>query len=143
MPDILHQLTIRGTIADVYRAVSTPGCIDAWWTNRCTGEPIQGSEYGLFFGPGYDWRAIVSKCAPYEQFQLTITSADEDWTGLRVGFELAEVDDTVRLRFYNTGWAEENDHFRISNTCWAMYLRLLRRYVEYGEVVPYEERLLV
>jgi hypothetical protein len=43
--------------------------------------------------------------------------------------------------FRHTGWAEPNEHFRISNHCWAMYLRILRRYLEYGEIVPYEQRL--
>jgi hypothetical protein len=28
-----------------------------------------------------------------------------------------------------------------SSYCWAMYLRLLRRNVEAGEVVPYAQRL--
>ncbi len=143
MPDVLHQFSVKATLADVFRAVSTPEGINVWWTKLCKGEPAEGSEYELFFGPGYDWRAVVSKCIRNQAFELTITSADRDWTGLLVGFELADKDGTVEVRFYNSGWASENDHFRISNTCWAMYLRLLRRYVEHGEVVPYEDRLQV
>ena len=34
-----------------------------------------------------------------------------------------------------------NAHYRTSAFCWAMYLRLLKKYVETGEVVPYERRL--
>ena len=34
-----------------------------------------------------------------------------------------------------------NEHWRISCYCWAMYLRLIRRYLEYGETIPYESRL--
>jgi hypothetical protein len=37
--------------------------------------------------------------------------------------------------------ARSNDHFRISCYCWPMYLRLLRRHIEHGEVVPYADRL--
>ncbi|MCH8956850.1 SRPBCC domain-containing protein, partial [candidate division KSB1 bacterium] len=36
---------------------------------------------------------------------------------------------------------EANEHYRVSCYCWAMYLRLLKRYVEHGETVPYEDRL--
>jgi Activator of Hsp90 ATPase homolog 1-like protein len=32
---------------------------------------------------------------------------------------------------------------KISSYCWAMYLRILKRYVEFGEEVPYEKRLQV
>ena len=30
---------------------------------------------------------------------------------------------------------------RTSCYCWVMYLRILKRYVEHGEMVPYERRL--
>jgi hypothetical protein len=30
---------------------------------------------------------------------------------------------------------------RISCHCWALYLRLLRRHLEFGESVPYDRRL--
>ena len=39
------------------------------------------------------------------------------------------------------GWLEANAHFRRSSYCWAMYLRLLQRYLEQGETVPYADRL--
>jgi hypothetical protein len=34
-----------------------------------------------------------------------------------------------------------NEHWRISCYWWAMYLRVLRRYLEHGESVAYEDRL--
>jgi hypothetical protein len=49
----------------------------------------------------------------------------------------------VRLAPLITGWPVDNEHWRISCYCWAMYLRLLRRYLEHGEIVPYERRLEV
>lgn len=45
------------------------------------------------------------------------------------------------VRFYHTGWPTENAHWRISCYCWAMYLRVMRRYLEHGDIVPYENRL--
>ncbi len=47
------------------------------------------------------------------------------------------------VSFYHMGWPENNEHFRISCYCWAMYLRILKRYIEYGEKVPYKSRLSV
>ena len=48
-----------------------------------------------------------------------------------------------RVLFYHKGWPSENECWRVSCSCWAMYLRLLRRNLEYGEFVPYEKRLEV
>lgn len=47
------------------------------------------------------------------------------------------------MQFWHRGWLEANVHYRTSSFCWAMYLRLLKRWVEAGEVVPYERRLEV
>ncbi len=49
----------------------------------------------------------------------------------------------TQVRFSHSGWADANDHYHTSCFCWAMYLRILKRYVEHGELVPYEKRLEV
>jgi hypothetical protein len=45
------------------------------------------------------------------------------------------------VHFYHEGWPQANEHFKISSFCWAMYLRILKRNIEKGELVPYEKRL--
>ena len=145
MPDILHDFPVRAPLARVFEAVSSPRGLDAWWTKRAAGTPEIGAEYELGFGPDYEWRAEVTRCTPGSEFELRLTRADADWDGTRVAFRLEEGDGasggTTRVRFSHSGWPAANDHYRTSCYCWAMYLRLLARHVERGEVVPYEERL--
>ncbi|HUF05534.1 MAG TPA: SRPBCC domain-containing protein [Aridibacter sp.] len=45
------------------------------------------------------------------------------------------------VRFSHTGWPEDNDHYRTSSFCWAMYLRLMKKWVDEGTVVEYGKRL--
>ena len=47
------------------------------------------------------------------------------------------------VRFSHSGWRSENEHYRLSSYCWAMYLRLMRRFAEAGEQVPYDHRMIV
>ena len=141
MPDIFHDFLVKAPAAKVFEAASTPLGMAQWWTKRSSGEPKEGAEYELWFGPQYDWRANVTKCVPGSAFELEITRADHDWMHTRVGFRLEEKNGNTSAHFYHTGWPNENDHWRISCYCWAMYLRILRRYVEHGEFVPYEKRL--
>ena len=141
MADIINQFPIRASARRVFEAVSEPRGLDTWWTKHSSGQPFEGTEYRLEFGPGYDWRAIVSRAVPPTAFELTLTSAQADWQGTRVGFVLDEADGSTQVRFHYLGWPEPNEHYRVSCYCWAMYLRLLRRYAEHGEVVPYEGRL--
>jgi uncharacterized protein YndB with AHSA1/START domain len=141
--DIYHDFPIKVPVERVYEAVSTPQGLDAWWTKRAAGQPKQGAEYELWFGPNYDWRARVTKSIPPSEFELEITKADADWSGTRVGFRLSGRAGRTQVQFYHTGWPTPNEHWRISCYCWAMYLRVLRRYLEHGEQVPYEQRLEV
>ena len=141
MPDIYHDFPIDASPDRVFDAVSLPEGLDTWWTDSSAGVPASGNRYELDFGPGYVWGALVTRCEPGEAFELALTSADPDWTGTRVGFRLEAKGDKTVVRFHHSGWREGNQHYRTSSFCWAMYLRLLKRYVETGEVVPYAARL--
>lgn len=143
MADILHDFWIKAPPERVFAGVSTPSGLDQWWTRSSSGKPALGAEYQLGFGPEHDWRARVSRCEPGKSFELEMTQSDKDWRGTKVGFELAPAADGTQIRFHHTGWPELNEHHRISCYCWAMYLRVLKRHLEHGESVPYDQRLEV
>jgi uncharacterized protein YndB with AHSA1/START domain len=143
MADIVHDFPIMAPIEKVFAAISTPAGFDAWWTSTSSGHAEMGAEYQLGFGPGYDWVAVVTRCTENSEFELKLTKADKDWFGSRVGFSLASKPGLTQVRFHHTGWPDVNEHYRISCYCWAMYLRIMKRNVEVGEVVAFEDRLNV
>jgi len=141
MPDIRHEFPISAPPPRIFQAMVTPAGLDAWWTLTSAGDPAVGSVYSLGFGPGYDWEAVVRSVTPDAGLEWEFTKADADWTGTRVGFHLQAGGGLTRVEFHHTGWREDNAHYRVSSFCWAMYLRLLKRYVESGDRVPYTKRL--
>jgi len=142
MADIVQEFTVKAPQERVFEMFATPKGLDAWWTKSSSGEAREGAEFKLDFGPGHEWRAKVTRCNPGWVFELLMMNAQEDWQRTRVGCELQpDHHDATRVRFYHIGWPKQNEHWRVSCFCWAMYLRLLRRYLEYGEFVPYEKRL--
>jgi uncharacterized protein YndB with AHSA1/START domain len=143
MPDIFHYLTIKAPIEKIFESFSTPKGLDIWWSKSSTGKPGLEQVYQLCFGPEYNWSAIVSKYVPGREFELTITDAHADWTNTKVGFSLINKNNWTEVHFYHAGWQQDNEHYRISCYCWAMYLRILKRNLEFGEEVPYEDRLNV
>jgi uncharacterized protein YndB with AHSA1/START domain len=143
MADIFHQFLINSLSERVFEAISRSKGLDSWWTMTSSENPEPGGVYRLNFGPRYNWKAVVTKYKTDSLFELQLTDADVDWTGSRVGFELKNNNGITEVDFYHTGWPAVNDHFKISSYCWAMYLRILKRYVESGEWVPYEKRLEV
>ncbi len=138
MADILYDFPVAAPAGKVYAAVSTADGLNAWWT--LTAE-VDGPNYALGFGPEYAWQAEVTEREEGAAFVLAMTVADDDWRGTRVGFRFAERDGVTAVRFAHTGWPAVNGHYRTSAYCWAMYLRLLKKYCETGEVVGYPDRL--
>lgn len=141
MPDILHDFPVNAPLERVSDAFATPQGLDAWWTLRARGEARVGAIWELHFGEGYDWRGVVSRTEFGRLIEWTIKLSDADWNGTRVGAALTPIDGGTHVRFWHEGWPEANAHYRTSAFCWAMYLRLLKKYVETGEVVPYGRRL--
>ncbi|MDZ4863945.1 MAG: SRPBCC domain-containing protein [Gemmatimonadota bacterium] len=118
MTDILHSLPINAPARAVFAGISTPSGLDEWWTADSAGIPQIGMEY-----------------------QLTV--AMDDWRGTRVRFDLEGAAGSTHLRFGHLGWPGVMAHLQSSSYCWAMYLRILKRYLEFGERVPYDRRLEV
>jgi uncharacterized protein YndB with AHSA1/START domain len=142
MPDIFHQFPINAPVEKVFEAISTPNGLDKWWTKASKGKPQVGEMYELFFSPEYTWAAVISKCILNKEFEFTMQASDDDWKHTKVGFTLINKNDGItEAEFYHTGWPHSNEHYKISSYCWAMYLRILKRYLEFGETVSYEERL--
>ena len=141
MADILQDFPIAVPPERVYDAVSQPALLDQWWTLRSSGRPMVGAEYELDFGPEYQWRAVVTRADPGSAFEWRLTAADPDWLGTSLGFELQPSPRGTSVQFYHRDWPNANAHYRTSCHCWALYLRILRRYLEEGETVPYGERL--
>ena len=143
MPEILHDFPINVAPSRVFAAVSTPAGLDQWWTLTSQGVAREGAEYQLGFGPEYQWRAVVSRCLVDREFELTMGASDADWQGTRVRFILEPAAGGTQVRFSHSGWPALNAHYRTSSYCWAMYLRILTRNLEFGEEVEYERRLSV
>ena len=143
MPDIFHEFSIIAKPGPVFAAITTPSGLNEWWTKTCAGELRSGGVYELGFGHGVDWRARVTAIVPNEVFELQMIEAHADWMDTRVRFEILSGTPATPVRFSHVGWPSNNSHYRVSSFCWAAYLRILRRYVEHGEHVPYEKRLEV
>jgi uncharacterized protein YndB with AHSA1/START domain len=141
MADIYHQFVINALPEKVFEAISRSKGLDNWWTRSSSENPEQGGTYTLYFGPQYNWKATVTKYLKDSRFELQLTEADDEWKGTRVGFILRNIKGITEVNFYHTGWPAANEHYRISSYCWAMYLRILKRFIEFGDQVPYDKRL--
>ena len=140
MPDINHRFPIAAPPDRVLATLVSPEGLNAWWTLTADGMPAEGGEYRFGFGPEYQWAGRLAELEPGRRVVWEMVDADDDWRGTKVGFALEPSREGTTVDFFHTGWREANPHFRQTSYCWAMYLRLLKRYLEEGSVVPYQAR---
>lgn len=143
MADILHNVYIKESPENVFKAISTGEEIQKWWTKRSTGTPVKGNIYELYFSDEYDWAAELIDIEENVKCKWKVITADEDWTNTVFGFHLSEQADRTLVEFYHKDWRETNEHFRRSSYCWAMYIRLLKDYVEEGNITLFDQRTFV
>lgn len=142
MTDILHDFPVAGTVSAVFAAVASSDGLEKWWTRGGAGDGRLGATWDFDFGPQFRWQGVVTAFEQDTLIEWELTVADPDWQGTRVRIALeAPAGGLVWVRFAHLGWREPSEHFRITSYCWAMYLRLLKHWVQRGETVPYDRRL--
>jgi uncharacterized protein YndB with AHSA1/START domain len=99
MFEITHEFWIRADREKVFDACATAEGLEAWWTLRTSGEPRLKEEYRFYFSDAHDWRGVARVCQPPRAIEWEMTSADEDWTDTRVGFELEPEGEGARVLF--------------------------------------------
>ena len=137
---IYHNIPINSTPEKVFGAISQPDQLVNWWPLKCSGKPELGAEYNLNFTDAYNWYGKVAKVEKNRLFFIKMTRSDADWDPTTFGFEIELKDQGVWLKFCHSDWPEANDHFKHSSYCWAILLNGLKKYVEKGVVIPFEER---
>jgi len=137
---INHDLEVSATLTEVFQAISKPEHLINWWPLKCSGIPKVNEIYNFYFAPEYDWYGEVTKATENKTFHIKMTKSDADWDPTSFGFDLEPVKNKVRIKFWHTGWQSCNSEFRGSSYCWALLLNGLKKYVEKGIIIPFNER---
>jgi uncharacterized protein YndB with AHSA1/START domain len=137
---IHHNLVVKAEIANVYNAISQSEHLKNWWPLQCSGIAEQGEVYNFNFTDEYDWYAEVLSCKMNHHIHYKITKSDTDWIATSFGFDLKASDNTVAIEFWHINWPACNGEYKQSSYCWAMLLNGLKKYIEKGIIIPFEDR---
>lgn len=66
---------------------------------------------------------------------------EPQWLNTKVGFHIKPDKNGCWLEFSHREWKDRSENFPMTSYCWAVYLRLIKKYLETGVVVEYEKRL--
>jgi uncharacterized protein YndB with AHSA1/START domain len=142
MAEINHDVFIYANVQTIFNAISLPEKINLWWTKECSGIPRLGSVYNFYFSDEFNWFGTVHSFEANQEIRWIMTKSDDDWDNTIFGFKLiSESKVKTRVKFSHHGWKTGNEHFRQTSFCWAMYLYLLKKFIENQEVTLFEDRI--
>ena len=137
---IKHGLIIKAKPSIVYEAVSQAKHLNNWWTLESESKAVLGEDFRLYFGPEYDWLAVVQNANQANAFEVKMKRTMKDWEATSFGFKLEPKDENTQVSFYHRGWETDGYHFQNTSYCWALLLKGLKDYVEKGIIIPFEKR---
>jgi uncharacterized protein YndB with AHSA1/START domain len=136
MNDILHRVGAKGSVAQVYQALTTVEGLAGWWTTDTVGK---GNDIGgvleFRFPPG-GFDMLVVELEPDQRVLWEVVGGPDEWIGTHVRWELSQVDEWAIVNFSHEGWKEPVEFMHHCSTKWATFLMSLKALVETGKGEP-------
>lgn len=115
MVDILHRVGITAPRDAVYRALTTPEGLAAWWTNDTRGDGTAGGVLRFRFEEapepgGFDMKVLEAQAA--ERVLWEVIDGPKEWTGTRISWDLRTEADFTIVMFAHRGWREPVEFMR-------------------------------
>jgi uncharacterized protein YndB with AHSA1/START domain len=140
MPDILHQVGLKASLNDVYKALSTRDGVAGWWSSETEGESEVGGVLKFrFTNGGVELGRIDTKVlelVPATRVLWEVVGGPEEWIGTKISYDLKQDGDYVRVLFKHEGWKEPVEFMHHCSTKWAIFLMSLKSLVESGTGAP-------
>ena len=136
MPDILHRVGITAPPDAVFRALTSPAELAAWWTSDT--RSTDGSSLLMFrFGDvgGFDMKVLDAE-AP-KAVRWAVVDGPPEWIGTTVSFDLSRDGEWTIVLFQHAGWREPVEFMHHCSTKWAVFLMSLKSLVETGRGAPH------
>jgi uncharacterized protein YndB with AHSA1/START domain len=137
MVDILHEVVIKATPAQVYKAVTEQDGLASWWAKNDAGVPQVGANIKFLFNHGqYVIEMEVEKLEAPSQVHWKAKSGAPDWGGTKVTWDLQPDEQGTKLLFGHRNYASTAGSYASVNYTWGYYLISLKNYLETGKGTP-------
>jgi len=135
MTTIYHQVGIKASLNDVYKAIATTEGVTDWWT-ATTGNAESGGELEFSFD-GNSVKVKVTDNTPDKYVEWTVIGEAGEWLDTRICFDLEELEDQVMVNFQHADWQQATEMLAHCSTKWAVFLLSLKDYLETGAGKPF------
>ena len=140
--DYTYTMTVNVPPGRIIEAVTDETAIPQWWTAVGASER-RGNEVRLEMGG--QWLAFTVERPAEDEVTWTVTTCEmaPDWVGTRPSFSIRRgKDGNDELEFRHIGLVPSLECFDMCRAGWGHFMPSLHRYLETGEGLPNEPRLV-
>lgn len=151
MNNYRHELHIAAPALEIYRHLTTPEGVRAWWTTDCSVGPGIGEVVEVRFGATRK-RFRIERLEPGALVEWFCTDAHlhapgivrnpGEWKGTTIRFVLEPLEPRrTALRLEHVGLTRDAECFDICSQGWSQFLESLKELAETGVGRPYRSPL--
>ncbi len=138
MQKTVHFIGAKTSKVQMFRAISTPEGLAAWWASSAQGQVKKGETLQLHFAGLTTLKFTYDMIEPDEKLVLTCYDSFKAWDQTQLVWTLEEKEGQVFLTHIHQnipyGDLESLAYF---STKWTVYLLSLKQYLETGLGTPY------
>ncbi|TMC26576.1 MAG: SRPBCC domain-containing protein [Chloroflexi bacterium] len=135
---LVHQVNVKATPETIYRAISTAGGLQAFWTSDSKAEPKVGSIASFGFG-GPTQRMRIDELVPGKRVKWTGLNDFPNWDKTTVSWDIAAAEKgETSVTFRHADWPAtvSQDDLGSINYTWGLVVERLKQYAESGKPNP-------
>ena len=135
---LVHQVNVKATPETIYRAISTAGGLQAFWTSDSKAEPKVGSIASFGFG-GPTQRMRIDELVPGKRVKWTGLNDFPNWDKTTISWDIAAAEKgETSVTFRHADWPAtvSQDDLGSINYTWGLVVERLKQYAESGKPNP-------
>ena len=143
MSGINHQVGVKGSPEDVYKALTETQKLGQWWTTDTRGGGGKvGDTLEFWFYGSFCQKFHVKDLKPgkHVAWKSPKGQGAGEWEETEVTFDLSTDEKQTFIQFRHSGWRESTDFQGHCSMRWAVFLLSLKDVLERGKgrPIPYD-----
>src|SRR5580692_11380976 len=131
--EIFHQVGIKASPSEIYRALTNVEKLAQWWTSDTRGESKTGKLLEFHFGK-VSQTMEVGALEPGKHVQwLPTADGMTDWAGTSIDFTIVPGEQQNLVHFRHSGWRDGAEFFPHCSIKCAVFMVSLKELLETGK----------
>ena len=137
MADVLHQVGIKASPADIYMVLTEEKGLQSWWSQHSS---VDGDNLSVsFYNNMVTFKLRVTESEPNQKVVWAVEGGPPDWANTTITWTISEQDGQTFLHLAHRGFASTEGNFANVIYNWGWYVTSIKFLLEKEEGMPHTD----